>query len=60
VDRAKERLGLAAAAALYQAQGGMLPSGFCLRPTIVSWRTTRDDLELLAAEVVRIGDELSA
>jgi len=42
------------------ATGGMLPSGFSLRPAIVSWRTTREDVELLAREVVRIGDELAA
>jgi glutamate/tyrosine decarboxylase-like PLP-dependent enzyme len=39
--------------------GGMLPSGFSLRPAIVSWRTTRDDVELLAHAVVRLGDEAS-
>ncbi|MBM3678672.1 MAG: aspartate aminotransferase family protein [Actinobacteria bacterium] len=38
------------------ATGGMLPSGFCLRPAIVHWRTTADDLALLAREVVRLGD----
>jgi glutamate/tyrosine decarboxylase-like PLP-dependent enzyme len=42
------------------ATGGMLPSGFSLRPAIVSWRTTREDVLLLAQEVVRIGDELSS
>lgn len=41
------------------ATGGMLPSGFSLRPAIVSWRTTVDDVALLAREVERIGDELS-
>jgi glutamate/tyrosine decarboxylase-like PLP-dependent enzyme len=41
------------------ATGGELPSGFSLRPAIVSWRTTRDDVALLAREVERIGDELS-
>jgi glutamate/tyrosine decarboxylase-like PLP-dependent enzyme/mannose-6-phosphate isomerase-like protein (cupin superfamily) len=41
------------------ATGGMLPSGFSLRPAIVSWRTTLDDVALLAREVERIGDELS-
>jgi glutamate/tyrosine decarboxylase-like PLP-dependent enzyme len=41
------------------ATGGMLPSGFSLRPAIVSWRTTSYDVRLLADEVVRIGDELS-
>jgi glutamate/tyrosine decarboxylase-like PLP-dependent enzyme len=40
------------------ATGGMLPSGFSLRPAIVSWRTTSDDVRLLADEVLRIGDEL--
>jgi hypothetical protein len=37
----------------------MLPGGFSLRPAIVSWRTTSDDVRLLADEVVRVGDELS-
>lgn len=41
------------------ATGGMLPSGFSLRPAIVSWRTTRADILLLADEVLRLGDELS-
>lgn len=40
------------------ATGGMLPSGFSLRPAIVSWRTTSADVRLLADEVVRLGDEL--
>jgi hypothetical protein len=38
----------------------MLPSGFSLRPAIVSWRTTSDDVALLAREVARLGDELSS
>ena len=42
------------------ATGGMLPRGFSLRPAIVSWRTTREDVELLAREVERLGDELAA
>lgn len=41
------------------ATGGMLPSGFSLRPAIVSWRTTREHVELLAREVERLGDELT-
>jgi hypothetical protein len=41
------------------ATGGMLPSGFSLRPAIVSWRARRADIELLAREVERVGDELS-
>lgn len=41
------------------ATGGMLPSGFSLRPAIVSWRTTLEDVSLLAREVERLGDELS-
>ena len=41
------------------ATGGMLPSGFSLRPAFVSWRTTAADVALLAAEVVALGDELS-
>lgn len=41
------------------ATGGMLPSGFSLRPAIVSWRTTAADVALLAQEVERLGDELS-
>jgi glutamate/tyrosine decarboxylase-like PLP-dependent enzyme len=40
------------------ATGGMLPSGFSLRPAIVSWRTTYEDVEILAREVERLGDEL--
>lgn len=42
------------------ATGGMLPSGFSLRPAIVSWRTTEDDVAALAARVQRLGDELSS
>ncbi len=42
------------------ATGGMLPSGFSLRPAIVSWRTAREDVELLAAEVERLGDAMGA
>jgi glutamate/tyrosine decarboxylase-like PLP-dependent enzyme len=42
------------------ATGGMLASGFSLRPAIVSWRTTAADVALLAREVERIGDELAA
>jgi glutamate/tyrosine decarboxylase-like PLP-dependent enzyme len=42
------------------ATGGMLTRGFSLRPAIVSWRTTRDDVALLAREVERLGDELNA
>jgi hypothetical protein len=42
------------------ATGGMLPSGFSLRPAIVRWRTTAGDVELLVREVQRIGDELAA
>jgi glutamate/tyrosine decarboxylase-like PLP-dependent enzyme len=41
------------------ATGGMLPSGFSLRPAIVSWRARRADIELLAREVERVGDELT-
>ena len=41
------------------ATGGMLPSGFSLRPAIVSWRTTREDAALLVREVERLGDELA-
>jgi glutamate/tyrosine decarboxylase-like PLP-dependent enzyme len=40
------------------ATGGMLPSGFSLRPAIVSWRTTPEHVALLAHEVERLGDEL--
>jgi glutamate/tyrosine decarboxylase-like PLP-dependent enzyme len=42
------------------ATGGLLPSGFSLRPAIVSWRTTRGEVQLLADEVVRLGEELTA
>ena len=41
------------------ATGGTLPSGFSLRPAIVSWRTTSEDVALLAREVTRLGDELA-
>lgn len=41
------------------ATGGMLPSGFSLRPAIVSWRTTSADVALLAREVERLGDAVS-
>lgn len=41
------------------ATGGTLPSGFSLRPAIVSWRTTSEDVALLAREVIRLGDELA-
>ena len=41
------------------ATGGMLPSGFSLRPAFVNWRTRRADVELLASEVERVGDGLS-
>jgi glutamate/tyrosine decarboxylase-like PLP-dependent enzyme len=44
---------------LVLATGGMLPAGFSLRPAIVSWRTTSEDVRLLAREVERLGDELS-
>ena len=40
------------------ATGGMLRSGFSLRPAIVSWRTTRDDVTVLAETVERLGDTL--
>jgi glutamate/tyrosine decarboxylase-like PLP-dependent enzyme len=41
------------------ATGGTLPSGFSLRPAIVSWRTSAEDVALLAEHVVALGDELS-
>ena len=41
------------------ATGGMLPSGFSLRPAFVNWRTTNEDVALLAREVERLGDELA-
>ena len=40
------------------ATGGMLPSGFSLRPAIVSWRTGQEHVEALAREVARLGDAL--
>jgi glutamate/tyrosine decarboxylase-like PLP-dependent enzyme len=42
------------------ATGGMLPSGYSLRPAIVNWRTSSDDAAALVAATVRLGDELSA
>ena len=54
---AKQRL---AREGVVLATGGMLPSGFSLRPAIVSWRTSAADVELLAREVERLGDELSS
>jgi glutamate/tyrosine decarboxylase-like PLP-dependent enzyme len=41
------------------ATGGMLPSGFSLRPAIVNWRTGSDDVRALVAETVRLGKELA-
>jgi glutamate/tyrosine decarboxylase-like PLP-dependent enzyme/uncharacterized RmlC-like cupin family protein len=41
------------------ATGGMLPSGFSLRPAIVSWRTGSEHVQALAREVVRLGDALA-
>ncbi len=41
---------------LVLATGGTVNGRFCLRPAIVSWRTTLDDVALLAAEVRRLGD----
>jgi hypothetical protein len=37
----------------------MLPSGFSLRPAIVSWRTGSEHVQALAREVVRLGDALA-
>lgn len=41
------------------ATGGMLPSGFSLRPAIVNWRTSEADVAALVEETVRAGDELA-
>ncbi len=41
------------------ATGGMLPSGFSLRPAIVNWRTSSADVAALVEETVRAGDELA-
>jgi glutamate/tyrosine decarboxylase-like PLP-dependent enzyme len=41
------------------ATGGMLPSGFSLRPAIVNWRTAPADVAALVEETVRAGDELA-
>lgn len=41
------------------ATGGMLPSGYSLRPAIVNWRTTGDDAAALVAATIQAGDELS-
>jgi glutamate/tyrosine decarboxylase-like PLP-dependent enzyme len=42
------------------ATGGMLPSGFSLRPAIVNWRTSSADAATLVEETLRAGDELAA
>jgi glutamate/tyrosine decarboxylase-like PLP-dependent enzyme len=42
------------------ATGGMLPSGFSLRPAIVSWRTTSAHVRELVGEVERLGEALVA
>lgn len=42
------------------ATGGMLPSGFSLRPAIVNWRTSSADVAALVEVTVRAGDELAA
>ena len=42
------------------ATGGMLPSGYSLRPAIVNWRTSSADVGALVAATVRAGDELVA
>jgi glutamate/tyrosine decarboxylase-like PLP-dependent enzyme len=41
------------------ATGGMLPSGYSLRPAIVNWRTSADDAAALVEATVRAGDALS-
>jgi len=41
------------------ATGGMLPSGFSLRPAIVNWRTSSSDVAALVEETVRSGDALA-
>ncbi len=53
--RIQERLALGGSVL---ATGGMLRSGFSLRPAIVSWRTTEDDVVALAERVGTLGDEL--
>jgi glutamate/tyrosine decarboxylase-like PLP-dependent enzyme len=42
------------------ATGGMLPSGYSLRPAIVNWRTSAADAAALVEATVRAGDDLSA
>ena len=39
--------------------GATFPSGFCLRATVVSWRTRRDDVAAVAAAVEAAGDALA-
>lgn len=41
------------------ATGGMLPSGFSLRPAIVNWRTSETDVAALVEATLRAGDDLA-
>ena len=38
------------------ATGGMLPSGFSLRPAFVHWRTSSEDVRALVASTLRLGE----
>jgi hypothetical protein len=40
--------------------GASFPSGFCLRATVVSWRTRREDVEAVVEAVASAGDRLDS
>lgn len=40
--------------------GASFPSGFCLRATVVSWRTRREDVEAVVEAVASAGDRLAS
>ena len=42
------------------ATGGMLTSGYSLRPAIVNWRTGSDDVRTLVAATLRLGEEMAS
>jgi hypothetical protein len=40
--------------------GAVFPSGFCLRATVVSWRTRQADVDAVVAAVEAAGDALAS